>query len=78
VHLFGFIVRIFAMSLPPWRAWFETWAYLSKVSSAETLLSRLLLFQLLFGSFRLGFNSPTLLVPGAGARISFFSRLFAR
>ena len=51
----------------------KTWAWLSEVSSGETLLSRSLLFQLLFWSFRLGFNSPTLLLPGAGARSFFFS-----
>ena len=38
-------------------------------------MSRSLLFLLLFGSYRLGFNSPNLLLPGAGARSSFISCL---
>ena len=36
-------------------------------------MSPSLLFLLLFGSYRLGFNSPNLLLPGAGARSPFIS-----
>jgi len=38
-------------------------------------MSRSLLFLLLFGSYSLRFDSPNLLLPGAGARSSFISRL---
>ena len=36
-------------------------------------MARSLMFLLLFGSYRLGFNSLNLLLPGAGARSSFIS-----
>ena len=42
----------------------------------KRFLSRSLLFLLLFGSYRLGFNSPNLLLPEAVARSSFSSCLF--
>ena len=42
----------------------------------KRFMSRSLLFLLLFGSYRLGFNSLNLLLPGAGVRSSFISCLF--
>jgi len=49
-----------------------------RIPKRKRLLSRSLLFQPLFWSFRPGFNSATLLVPGAGARSACFSCLVSR
>jgi len=42
----------------------------------KRFMFRSLLFLLLFGSYHLGFDSPNLLLPGAGAWSSFISCLF--
>ena len=71
----SFLIKLSSVDWPSWRSERHGPSF-PRFPLGKRHLSRSLLFQLLFWSFRLGSNSPTLLLPGAGARSSFFSFFF--
>ena len=61
----SFLKRVSSVDWPSWRSERHGRSFPRFPLGGETLLSRSILFQLLSWSFRLGFNSPTILLPGA-------------
>ena len=75
--LLSFLIRLSSVDWPSWRSERHGHCF-PRFPPGKRHLYRSLLFLLLLWSLRLGFKTPTLFLPGAGARRSLFSCFLPR